>query len=100
MSKYIRIDAEAIQKRIEELEQEYKKELKQPSDVMCVLSKGMIGAYKDVLSQSTPLIPENIKPLQELVDEGYDPYDSSHHLQVQRMLKVIQDYISNLKLDI
>ena len=55
---------------------------------------------KQILSQSTPLIPENIKPLQELIDEGYDPYDSAHHLQVQRMLKVIQEYLSKLKLDI
>lgn len=41
-----------------------------------------------------------IKPLQELLNEGYDPYDSTHHLQVQKMLKVIEEFISKLKLDI
>ena len=43
---------------------------------------------------------DSVKPLQELLNEGYDPHDSAHHLQVQKMLKVIENYISNLKLDI
>lgn len=51
--------------------------------------------------QETHLITKDkIKPLQELLDEGYDPYDELHHIQLQRMLKVIEQYISNLKLDI
>ena len=63
--------------------------------------KGQVDLIDAIISfQSTPLIPENIKPLQELIDEGYDPYHSAHHLQVQRMLKVIQEYLSKLKLDI
>ena len=97
MSKYIIIDAESIQKRIEELEKE---EVSEFSPGRRLWVDSAIKNLKEVLSQSTPLILENIKPLQELVDEGYDPYDSAHHIQVQRMLKVIQDYISNLKLDI
>jgi len=50
--------------------------------------------------ETHPITKEAIKPLQELLDEGYDPYDSAHHLQVQKMLKVIEQFISNLKLDI
>ena len=35
------------------------------------------------------------QPLQELLDEGYDPYNSAHHLQVQRMLETIQKVIDS-----
>jgi hypothetical protein len=97
---YIIINKTTIQKRIEDLESKRDSEHKRGHDKSALRYENTILELKQVLSQSTPLIPENIKPLQELVDEGYDPYDSAHHLQVQRMLKVIQDYISNLKLDI
>ena len=91
MKNYVIIDADTIQKRIEELK---------PTLMISDKNEKEISTLEQILSQSTPLIPENIKPLQELIDEGYDPYDSAHHLQVQRMLKVIQEYLSNLKLDI
>lgn len=100
-NEYIIINKTAIQQRIQELEDERDGFIYNPNkteDSICYNSK--IELLKQILSQSTSLIPENIKPLQELIDEGYDPYDSAHHLQVQRMLKVIQDYILNLKLDI
>lgn len=77
--------------------------LKMREELTCVsdYQRGQMDLIDAIISfQSTPLIPENIKPLQELIDEGYDPYDSAHHLQVQRMLKMIQEYLSNLKLDI
>lgn len=41
--------------------------------------------------------PEELKPLQDLVDEGYDAYDTSHHLQVQRMLKTIENFLNKKK---
>jgi hypothetical protein len=99
---YIIINKTAIQQRIEELES---KIIPNPNfdgeiDSHNLLFIAKQNELNEILSQSTPLISENTKQLQELVDEGYDPYDSTHHLQVQRMLKVIQDYISNLKLDI
>ena len=37
---------------------------------------------------------EQLKPLQELVDEGYNAYDTSHHLQVQRWLKTIENFLN------
>ena len=94
---YIIINKTGIQQRIEELENLIEKH---KSNRICIEYRAELKVLKEILSQSTPLISENTKQLQELVDEGYDPYDSTHHLQVQRMLKVIQDYISNLKLDI
>ena len=95
-NQYVIISKTAIQKRIEECNK-YLSFVNKEHDTPY---QKEIDVLQSILSQSVLLIPENIKPLQELVDEGYDPYDSAHHLQVQKMLKVIQDYIANLKLDI
>ena len=95
-NKYIIVNKTKILEEIEEL----KASLNYIPESYVAKHLAQIYVYEQVLLRSTPLIPENVKPLQELVDEGYDPYDSAHHLQVQRMLKVIQDYISNLKLKI
>ena len=38
--------------------------------------------------------PEELKPLQDIVDEGYDPYDSAHHLVVQKWLKIIENLLN------
>ena len=97
-NEYIIVNKSAIQK-IDELVKEANAG-KTISSINSQMAESLIRFKEQLLSQSTPLIPENIKPLQELIDEGYDPYDSAHHLQVQRMLKVIQEYLSNLKLDI
>lgn len=51
MSKYVIIDAEAIQKRIEELEKIDEKEIWEHME---------FDTLKQILSQSTPLLPENI----------------------------------------
>lgn len=99
-NEYIIVNKTAIQKKIEELKKEYSEKAEISDDQWCSIIAGQIISLSQIISQSTPLIPENIKLLQELIDEGYDPYDSAHHLQVQRMLKVIQEYLSNLKLDI
>jgi hypothetical protein len=96
-NEYVVINETAILKRMEGLEKDINNAL---TNEQKMLWTHELNVLRILLSQSTPLIPGNIKPLQELIDEGYDPYDSAHHLQVQRMLKVIQEYISNLKLDI
>ena len=95
-NEYIIVNKTKILEEIEEL----KASLNYIPESYVAKHLAQIYAYEQVLLRSTPLIPENVKPLQELVDEGYDPYDSAHHLQVQKMLKVIENYISNLKLDI
>lgn len=78
------IDETKILKRIEELEKGNESMWWKERD-----------SLKQILSQSTPLPEDDIKPLQDLVDEGYDPYDEAHHLQVQRMLEVIEKYIKS-----
>lgn len=95
-NEYIIVNKTKILEEIEEL----KASLNYIPESYVAKHLAQIYVYEQVLLRSTPLIPENVKPLQELVDEGYDPYDSAHHLQVQKMLKVIENYISNLKLDI
>ncbi len=95
-NKYIIVNKTKILEEIEEL----KASLNYIPESYVAKHLAQIYVYEQVLLRSTPLIPENVKPLQELVDEGYDPHDSAHHLQVQKMLKVIENYISNLKLDI
>jgi len=56
-----------------------------------------IGFQKALsLTSDRRFTKEDIKPLQELVNEGYDAYDTNHHLQVQRMLEVIQKFITSI----
>lgn len=96
-NEFIIINKTTLEEKLNSLKEQRERE---PDNYEKSYLNGMIKQLEFMLSQSTPLSPESIKPLQELIDEGYDPYDSAHHLQVQRMLKVIKDYISNLKLDI
>lgn len=89
MSKYIIIDAEAIQKRIEELKFQRERE---PDNYTQSFLDGKIKQLKQILSQSTPLIPE----IEKAFDEGTRWHILNRELYNERK----QDYISNLKLDI
>lgn len=87
MSKYAIINVEAIQQRIEELE-----------NTDDYFSQGSFGEHKflkQVLSQSTPLIPE----IEKAFDEGLQS-DMNYFIRLPSHEKLKQDYISNLKLDI
>jgi hypothetical protein len=53
-------------------------------------------AHQEHIKDKIVINSENLSSLQELVDEGYNPYDSAHHLQVQRMLKVIENFIESV----
>jgi len=85
MSKYIIINAEAIQKRIEELK---------PKNI---IQAHEVSILKEILSQSTPLIPEIEKA--HNVGRNYGCYlqggSYDHNDNIDS-----EDYISNLKLDI
>lgn len=83
MSKYIIINAEAIQKRIDELEIIEKQESMNAS----LLVKEEIETLKRVLCQSTPLIPE----IEKAWNHGVVYSDSN---------LTAKDYIKNLNLDI
>lgn len=88
MSKYIIIDAESIQKRIEELEKE---EVSEFSPGRRLWVNSAIKNLKEVLSQSTPLIPEIGKAFDAGSERGEYGEGNANNKQ---------DYISNLKLDI
>ena len=97
---YIIINKTAIQKRIEELEKEYNQE---SEEHMKDWFLGQMEALKQMLSQSTPLIPD-IKDIQIWLSKqsyqkeyGEQEYMMYYDVDVP---KIIQDYISNLKLDI
>ena len=122
MSKYVIIDSEAIQKRIEDLEKElqsheawyekarenYNRDRKiwgQAHDGEMRLAshaasevRNEIKTLKQTLSSSTPLIPE----IEKAFDAGYD-LNTWEQLEIpneERDYLNEQDYIKNLKLDI
>jgi hypothetical protein len=85
MTEYIIINKTAIQQRIEEL--------KATDTASWEYQLGQINTLNEVLSQSTPLIPEIEKLIlmSSISDIDFIP---------DRVEKIKQDYISNLKLDI
>ena len=93
MKNYVIIDADTIQKRIEELEWS----LGNIPESYIPKHEAQIYALKELLSQSTPLIPQIEKAYNTGTNYGiylqggsYDPNDNID----------IEDYISKLKLDI
>ena len=88
---YIIINKKAIQQRIEELEKQFK------GKVGYNMALGEIQSLKQILSQSTPLIPEIEKAHNVGTNYGCylqgGSYDQNDNIDVE-------DYISNLKLDI
>jgi hypothetical protein len=92
---YIIISKTAIQKRIEELEVEQEKNhLVNVEKFNCLISE--IKAYRNILSQSTPLIPV----LEDCFEHGVGSgkYKQEYGENANGSLSK-QDYISNLKLD-
>ncbi len=85
---YIIISKTAIQKRIEELEEEQKQinEETEPISLNINLKKQIL--IREILSQSTPLIPEIEKAF------GLGAANNANGKPL------LSDYISNLKLDI
>lgn len=91
---YIIINKTAIQKRIEELEKS-KIGLSPNLDTSEYYNiEAKINLLKEILSQSTPLIPE----LEKVYDVGRSSFNSA--LSYEECKEDYYDYISNLKLDI
>ena len=88
---YIIINKTQILKRIKELEKEYNQE---SEEHMKDWFLGQMEALKQMLSQSTPLIPE----LEKVYDVGRSSFQSE--LSYEECKEDYYDYISNLKLDI
>jgi len=98
---YIIINKTAIQKRIEELEKQYgllsNKSDRLLSDIE--EEREIVGEQRglsQILSQSTPLIPE----IERAFDEGVNAIQENNNKLKVTMPKAKQEYISNLKLDI
>lgn len=96
---YVIINKTAIQKRIEEWESELLECYKAPvgefnSDYVSTLQQA-IATARDVLSLSTPLIPEIEKAYTKAFSEGI-----VFGMHTEYKYKTSQDYIANLKLDI
>lgn len=91
---YIIVNKTAIQKRIEELE---KAEQQQVGNLNGYIALGEIRGLKQILSQSTPLLPE----IEKAFWEGHQ-YESQNLNRQQKnyMSKLAEHYISNLKLDV
>lgn len=92
--KYVIINTEAIEARIEELKKDYNQKAEINDNQWCSIIAGEIIALKQVLYQSTPLIPE----LEKVYDVGRSSFNSA--LSYEECKEDYYDYISNLKLDI
>ena len=93
MNKYVIIDAEALEKRIEELLHD-NKELTYSDEAIpygLAAIAGKIELLKQILSQSTPLIPE--------ISKAYDAGIKDKELS-QMFDNPKGRYVYNLKLDI
>lgn len=99
---YVIINKAALEKRIEELEKESKEiEQDESMNTLFVHIGGQSSALKNILSQSTPLIPEIEKAFDEGKGVGIISYQPKWHtLDKELYNERKQDYISNLELDI
>jgi wobble nucleotide-excising tRNase len=96
-SEYIIVNKTDIQKRIEELEYKIQNDGLFPQEIQHF--KGQIKALNDILSQSTPLIPEIEKSWEHGYARGYN-LACCEEVNSDCLTPNKQDYISNLKLDI
>lgn len=94
MKKYVIVDVEVIEKRIEELKKLYNSCHKPSIEGTVYMKLGI--ELKQILSQSTPLQPELEKAFEEGVKEGIMGIGT---IDVQYE-ESKNEYISNLKLDI
>lgn len=95
---YIIINKTAIQKRVEELENKMRSTNRLIDRPLAMTIKCQINELKEVLSQSTPLIPEIEKAFDAGDDYRYWENNGSRSIPSDILDK--EDYISNLKLDI
>ena len=87
MGEYIIINKTAIQKRIEELK---------TTLIISDKNEKEISILEQILSQSTPLIPE----IENAFDEGVKLKWEGILIKKSELEQQKQEYISNLKLDI
>ena len=88
---YIIINKTAIQKRIKELKFQRERE---PDNYTQSYLDGKLNILKEILSKSTPLIPE----IENAIKEGIEMRSETEIYG--RTEKTTENYIANLKLDI
>lgn len=97
---YVIINKTAIQKRIEELEEERQEHEKVPirmfDSIWAAKTSQAIDLLREILSQSTPLIPE----IEKAFDAGKEYGFYEAHNANSGDIPDNDTYISNLKLDI
>lgn len=96
-NEYIIVNKSLIEKRIEELEKanEIFKNAKTHNPTMAAC-EATLSTLKQILSQSTPLIPE----IEKAFDEGFNSEEEVYKGYPTGKIIGKEDYISNLKLDI
>lgn len=92
-NEYVIINKSVLEKRIEELENELKDE---PNPFLNTSYQTELDTLKEVLSQSTPLIPE----IEKAFDEGFNSEEEVYKGYPTGKIIGKEDYISNLKLDV
>lgn len=95
MSEYVIINKTEILERIEELEKERKKSNRFIDITRYTTLDNLIKQLQNILSQSTPLIPE----IEKAFDAG-SAYAIGTHKDFKQTHPDRKDYPSNLKLDI
>jgi hypothetical protein len=92
-NEYVIINKTEILNRIEELEEvnEFFKQAKTHNPTMAAC-EATLSTLKHTLSQSTPLIPE--------IEKAFEAGIDAKLLSVAKINCTVEDYISNLKLDI
>lgn len=97
MSNYVIIDADKLRLRIEELNRELIRMIdKNYSETSRLQIQFTLNAYKEILSQSKPLIPE----IENAFDEGFNSEEEVYKGNPTGKIIGKKEYLSNLKLDI
>ena len=91
-NEYIIINRTALEKRIEELDKQAVSFIPAHEATICYKK---LDELKQILSQSTPLIPEIEKAYTKAFSEGI-----VFGMHTEYKYKTSEDYIANLKLDI
>ena len=92
-NEYVIINKTKIEERIKELEQI---EHQQVGNLNGYIALGQKRALKQILSESTPLIPE----IEKSIDKGYDFARQNLYKADNTLQPKVKEYITNLKLDI
>lgn len=96
MEEYVIINRTKIEEKIKELKNQRDNEHKKGHNKSALRYENMILELKQILSESTPLIPE----IEKSIDKGYDFARQNLYKADNTLQPKVKEYITNLKLDI